>query len=226
MGGPGHCGECHTPRNALGAMFDGVNDVEREIGMTSSIPEDTRVLGISVDGSTATVDLSSEFSAPGGTLDETMRLAQVVFAITQFDGVDRVKFRIDGEPRDPILSHGVEVGNGLTRDDVEPVRPAILIEEPHPGATVSDPVVIRGESNTFEATARYAVTDGEGKIVAEGFTTATAGSGIWGRFEVILDLADLDGYRPGTGSVVMWEESPRDGSRIGLVEVPVILPEP
>jgi hypothetical protein len=218
-----------TPtRNALEAMFDGPNSVEQAIGMGTSIPPGTSVLGIAIDGKTAIVDLSSEFEIPSGSLDETMRLAQVVFAVTQFDGIDRVKFHIDGVAQDPILSHGFEVGDGFTRDDFETVRPSILIEQPYPGASVENPLVIRGESNTFEATVRFAITSGggDGLVVTEGFTTATGGNGTWGTFEVIVDLADFPSdYQSGPGSIIMWEDSPRDGSQLNIVEVPIILPE-
>ncbi len=219
-----------TPvRNSLEAVFAGVNFVEQTIGMTTSIPPGTRVLGISVDGMTATVDLSTEFAESSGSLDETMRLAQVVFTVTQFDDIDQVKFRIDGVPEDPILSHGFVVGDGFTRNDFATVRPSILIEQPYPGAEVSNPLTIRGESNTFEATVRYAITTGggDGVLLTEGFTTATGGMGIWGSFEVTVDLTDFaSDYQPGPGSVIMWEDSPRDGSRLNVVEVPIVLPEP
>ncbi|MEX1105569.1 MAG: GerMN domain-containing protein [Ilumatobacteraceae bacterium] len=218
-----------TPvRNALDAMFDGPNPLEQSIGMTTSIPPGTAVLGIAVDGTVATVDLSAGFAASSGSLDEMMRLAQVVFAVTQFDDIDRVKFQIDGVSQDPILSHGFEVGDGLTRDDFENVRPTILIEHPYPGADVSESLVIRGESNTFEGTVRYAITSGggDGLVVIEGFTTSTSGNGIWGDFEVIVDLSGAgSGYEPGPGSVIMWEDSALDGTRLGVVEIPVVLPE-
>lgn len=218
-----------TPvRNSLEAMFAGVNSVEQTIGMTTSIPPGTRVLGITVDDTTATVDLSAEFAASSGSLDETMRLAQVVFSVTQFDGIDRVKFHIDGVAQDPILSHGFVVGDGFTRDDFETVRPSILIEQPYPGAEVTTPLTIRGESNTFEGTVRYAITTGggDGVLLTEGFTTATGGMGIWGSFEVTVDLSDFaSDYQPGPGSIIMWEDSARDGSQLNVVEIPIVLPE-
>jgi hypothetical protein len=218
-----------TPvRNALEAMFDGPNPLEQSIGMATSIPAGTGVLGIAVDGAVATVDLSSGFAASSGSLDETMRLAQVVFAVTQFDDIDRVKFQIEGVPQDLILSHGFSVGDGLTRDDFENVRATILIEQPYPGAEVAESLVIRGESNTFEGTVRYAITSGggDGLVVIEGFTTSTGGNGIWGDFEVVVDLSGAgSGYEPGPGSVIMWEDSARDGTQLGVVEVPIVLPE-
>ena len=221
--------EADTPlRNSLAALFDGLSPVEQAIGMTTSIPSGTRVLGTSVDDTTATIDLSAEFAASSGSLDETMRLAQVVFSVTQFDGIDHVKFHIDGVAQDPILSHGFVVGDGFTRDDFATVRPSILIEQPYPGAEVTNPLVIRGESNTFEGTVRYAITTGggDGVLLTVGFTTASGGMGNWGSFEVNVDLTDFaSDYQAGPGSVIMWEDSPRDGSQLNVVEVPIVLPD-
>jgi germination protein M len=215
-------------RNSLEAMFDGLNAVEQTIGMTTSIPPGTKVLGIAIDGATATVDLSAEFVSSSGSLDETMRLAQVVFTVTQFDGIDRVKFHIDGVVQDPILSHGFVVGDGFTRDSFAEVRASIMIEQPYPGAEIADPLVIRGESNTFEATVRYAITSGggDGLLLTEGFTTASGGNGTWGTFEVIIDVSDFSSeYQPGPGTIIMWEDSPRDGAQVNVVEIPIVLPE-
>jgi hypothetical protein len=94
---------------------------------------------------------------------------------------------------------------------------------------VGDDLVIGGESNTFEATVRYIVTagGGDGIVVAEGFTTATAGSGTWGTFEASIDLgADQGSYPAGPGSVIVFEESARDGSMINVVEHPITLAPP
>lgn len=209
-------------------LFNGLNADERSIRMTTSIPPGTKVLGIARDGATATVDLSTEFASSSGSLDETIRLAQVVFTITQFDEIDRVKFHIEGTAVDPILSHGFVVGEGLTRDSFAEVRASIMIEQPSPGAEVTNPLVIRGESNTFEATVRYAITSGDndGELMTEGFTTATGGNGTWGTFEVAVDVSDFPSeYQPGLGAIIMWEDSPRDGAPVNLVEVPIVLPE-
>lgn len=215
-------------RNSLEAMVDGVTSVEQTIGMGTDVPSGTRVLGLSVDGSTATVDLSADFAMPGELLDETVRLAQVVFTVTQFDGIDRVKFEIDGVASDPILSNDFVIGDGLTRDALAAVRARIMIEEPSPGAEITTPLVIRGESNTFEGTVRYAVVGGggDGLVLTDGFTTATAGNGRWGTFEVDVDVPTFPPeYQPGPGAIIMWEDSPRDGSRVDLVEIPIVLPE-
>lgn len=215
-------------RNSLEALFDGLTPAEQTIGMSSSVPPGTRVLGVAIDGATATVDLSTEFANSSGSLDETMRLAQAVFTVTQFDGIERVKFHIDGIAQDPILSHGFVVGDGFTRDSFSEVRASIMIEQPSPGAELTNPLMIQGESNTFEATVRYAITSGggDGALMTEGFTTATGGNGTWGAFEVVVDVSDFPSeYQPGPGAIIMWEDSPRDGARVNVVEIPIVLPE-
>lgn len=213
-------------RGALEALLDGPDAVERGIGMLTTIPVGTQLLDLAVSGGVATVDLSREFEESSGSHAERFRVAQVVFTLTQFDNIDRVMFRIDGIDRAEIMSHGIPVDEGVTRDDDPDLRPLILLEHPYPGAVVEDELVIRGESNTFEANVRYVVTagGGDGVVVTEGFTTATAGSGTWGTFETSVDLAaHPDTFRVGPGAVVVFEHSARDGSMINVVEHPITL---
>lgn len=205
---------------ALEALLAGPDALESEIGMTSSIPGGTRLLDLAVRDRTATVDLSSEFEEGSGTLAETLRVAQVVFTLTQFDTIDTVAFRIDGEDREFLASHGIDVSRPVDRGDFENVRPFILVERPYPGARFQSGDTLTGESNTFEATVEYVVTDAEGLIIAEGFTTATGGNGIWGRFTVPVVL---DSEAAGRGAMIVFETSARDGSQINLVEYPIVL---
>ena len=105
----------------------------------------------------------------------------------------------------------------------------IIVEQPAPEAQTTNPLVISGEANTFEATVRYAVTNDNGDLLIEGFTTAAIYDfGTWGPFEVTIDAADFPAdYQPGPGKITMWEDNSGDEGpdRINVVEVPVILPE-
>ena len=43
---------------------------------------------------------------------------------------------------------------------------------------------------------------------------------------MIVEVSDFPSeYQPGPGSVIMWEDSPRDGVRVDIVEIPVVLPD-
>ena len=62
------------------------------------------------------------------------------------------------------------------------------------------------------------MTDGDGLIVDEGFTTATAGNGTWGDFAF---TTTFEGPRPGLGAIIVFQESAEDGSQTDVYEVPV-----
>jgi hypothetical protein len=87
--------------------------------ITTAIPPNTVVRGVEIDGPVAIVDLSSEFeaAAPGGVL--TLRIAQVVYTLTQ-EGTDinAVRISIDGVPQQ-LNPPGLSV----TRGDYEGVAP-------------------------------------------------------------------------------------------------------
>lgn len=204
-------------QGALEALLAGPDGTEVDAGMGTEIPEGTELLGVDIADGTATVDLSSTFASGGGSLSMTLRVAQVVFTLTQFDTVEEVDVRLDGEAVDGIGGEGVP-SEDLTRADFEAVTPLILVESPVPGAVVTSPVELGGRSNTFEATVRYTVTAADGTVVADGFTTATAGTGTWGTFSVSVAL---DGSPSGAGTVTAFEESAEDGAQVNVYEVPV-----
>lgn len=209
-------------QGAMEALLAGPQGIETEIGMGTEIPAGTQLLGLDVADGTATVDLSGAFEAGGGSLSMQVRVAQVVFTLTQFETVDTVRFRIDGQPVEAIGGEGVLV-DGVDRSSFADVTPAVLVESPVPGQSVASPLVVTGMANTFEATVNYAVTDGDGLIVDEGFTTATAGMGTFGDFTVTSTFAVPT---PGLGSVIAFEISARDGSQINVYEVPVQMTGP
>ena len=111
-----------TPRvatAALQALLAGPSAGERAAGVTSAIPEGTRLLGISIKDGVATVDLTSEFQSGGGSLSMQMRLAQVVYTVTQFPTVRAVRFSLDGAPVDVFSSEGIVLDHPVGRSDYE-----------------------------------------------------------------------------------------------------------
>ncbi|MEZ5247348.1 MAG: Gmad2 immunoglobulin-like domain-containing protein [Acidimicrobiales bacterium] len=211
---------------AFAAVLDGPTELEAETGYGTTVPAATVLGGVTVTDGVATIELSGDFEAPSGAFTDTLRVAQVVFTLTAVDGIDAVRFSIDGVVRDVIGTHGVEVDaeNGAVRDDIPEARPPILVEHPAAGAVVGDPLEVSGESNTFEANVRWALTDPDGLILDEGFTTATSGSGTWGTFEFTVPVGPVD--RAGLGALILWEDSAEDGRQVNIVEVPVMFDEP
>ena len=189
-----------TPKVATAALeqlFAGPNELEREAGLSSDVPPNTEVESLTIEDGLARVELSNP-------LDEPAK-AQVVFTLTRYPTVQRVE--LDGAVS--------------TRADYEPVAPAILVEQPAPGTTVSSPLRISGSANTFEATFMVdLVSDQGGKPLFHDFVTATSGSGTRGTFEESLDFV-VDRQRP--GKLVVYESSAEDGSVINKVEIPLVL---
>jgi Immunoglobulin-like domain of bacterial spore germination len=96
--------------------------------------------------------------------------------------------------------------------------PAISVDSPAAGATVSSPLRVRGSANTFEATLELEVRSDEGEKLAAAVVTATCGTGCRGTFDEEL------GFDPGDAeaiTLVAFERSARDGSRINVVRVPL-----
>jgi germination protein M len=211
-----------TPEVATGALnelFTGLTPYENDLGHSSEIPVETRLLGITLqDDGTAVVDLSPDFEAGGGSFSMQMRVAQVVFTLTQFDTVDQVRIQIDGQDVEAIGGEGVMVNEPLTRGDFEDLSPAILLESPTPGEVISSPIELRGTSNTFEANMQIEIIDSAGEVVYRDFATATSGTGTRGTFD---ETIEVDIQNEGFGTIVMFEESAQDGSRINIIEVPV-----
>lgn len=207
-----------APTAAVEALLEGPDGFESDVGMTTEIPADTELLGVDVDQGEARVDLSSAFASGGGSLSMQLRVAQVVFTLTRFPDIDTVTILLDGETAtEGVGGEGVPAV-GVDRTDFTNVTPAILVESPVPDEEVSSPLTISGIANTFEANVRYTVTDPEGLIIAEGFTTATAGNGTWGDFEVEVEYQT---DRSGLGAVIAFQDDAQTGGQRDVYEVPV-----
>lgn len=200
-------------RGAVEALLAGPDDFEAAVGLVDTIPEGTELRDLAVADGVATVDLSGAF------LDQidsplALRVAQLVFTLTQFPTVDRVTILVEGFGSPTIGLDAVPAAE-VDRSDFEDQTPFILVESPTPGAAVDSPVEVTGLSNTFEANVRYEVTDAGGAVLDDGFTTATAGTGTWGTFAFTTDLP------AGDVVITVFQESAEDGSRVDAYPVPV-----
>jgi spore germination protein GerM len=114
---------------AIKALIEGPTSAEAEAGLSSAVPTDTLLLGITIRDGKATIDLSREFEAGGGSFGMTARLAQVVYTLTQFPTVDRVEFWLDGTPVTVFSSEGLLLEEPVSRSDyltALPLTPTLL----------------------------------------------------------------------------------------------------
>ncbi len=203
---------------AVEQLLLGPDDEETAGGLGTSIPDGTRLLDVAIADGVATVDLSGEFDDGGGSASMFTRLAQVVFTLTQFPTVEGVRLRIDGEDVETFSSEGIVLDGPQDRADYEDQSPAILVETPAVGDTVSTPFRLAGTANTFEANFQWELLAPDGAKLAGDFATATCGTGCRGTFdeEVSFDPGAADAV-----TLVVWEPSAEDGSRTKEVRIPL-----
>lgn len=183
---------------ALNALIAGPTAAEIRAGLTSRVASTLRFSGLEIEDGVASLELSEPLSDVG--------LAQVVYTLTQFSTVKRVAV----------------AGRRLGRADFEPETPAILVEAPTPGATISSPVRIRGTANTFEATFVVELLRDPGRdVLFEKVVTATSGTGTRGTFDVSVPFETP--RRGAAGTLVAYEESAETGNRINVVRIPVTI---
>jgi len=82
---------------------------------------------------------------------------------------------------------------------------------------VESPLRVSGSSNTFEATSQLELLDANGKRLASKTVTASSGTGTRGTFDVTLSFK----APAGSATLVSYENSAKDGSRIDVVRIPV-----
>ena len=205
----------------LEALLEGPAGPDVEAGADTAIPAGTRLLGVEMGHeSPVVVDLSREFESGGGSLSMQLRVAQVVFTATQLDGVDEILITIEGEAVDSIGGEGVLVDRPLGRTDFLDHAPAIVLVGPKIGSSVSSPVRIAGHANVFEANVSIRVLDAGGDPLAETFTTATCGSGCWGKFAEQVSFTIQEEQM---GRIVVLTYSAEDGSPQDQITIPVTL---
>ena len=185
---------------AVDALLRGPTDEEQdELGLSTALPEDVDDLEVQVEDGVATV----EFEGSDELSQEA--LAQVVYTETAYPGVDSVAIG----------------GTTYTRADFEEVTPPVLVESPLSFDEVTSPIRAQGTANTFEANFQYEVRDPGGDVVDENFVTATSGTGTRGTFD--FTTADFDVSSDGEWTLVVFEHSAEDGSRMNEVEIPLRL---
>jgi germination protein M len=213
-----------TPRIGTAAMeslLAGPDTQEEAAAVGSQIPSGTQLLGLTVQDGVATVDLTSEYEAGGGSASMNMRIAQVVYTLTQFPTVNGVLFELDGRPVDVLGGEGVVVDHPVTRKDYRDLLPAIVVRSPQPGSHVANPVTVSGTADVFEANVTVEVVDSAGRTVGNAFTTATCGTGCRGTFSVTVPYEVSSDTR---GLIIVHDDDAAGtGKSPHEVRIPVVL---
>jgi hypothetical protein len=211
---------------AMNQLVRGPTEKERTASppIVTTIPADTRFLGVTITNGVATVNLSHEFEEGGGSFSVRARLGQVVYTLTQFSTVRSVAFELDGMPVDIFSPEGIMLDRPLTRADFyDEFLPGILVDRPAWGAAFPVPGQVTGLANVFEGYLNVELLDGQGQRLAHEGTMATCGNGCWGTFDTSLPYVISQAQ---WGTLQAWADSPKDGHPLHLRPYPVWLVPP
>ncbi len=103
--------------DALNALFAGPSEAEIRSGLVSLIPRGTKLLGATVRGSTATINVSDAFMYNRYAVEGfSAQLRQIVYTATAFASIQDVQFLIEGKQKDYLGGEGVYIGKPLSRN--------------------------------------------------------------------------------------------------------------
>jgi germination protein M len=194
---------------AVNQLLAGPTSGEAGRSITSAIPDGSKLLGLSIEGGVATVDLSSEFESGGGSASVLTRLGQMVYTLTQFPTVKSVVFEIEGVRKTVFSSEGVSLDKPATRADFVQLLPDIWVDRPAFNAAIGNPAHVTGNANVFEATFRISILDGSGKKLADVQVMASCGTGCRGTFDTTIPYTISKAQY---GILRVYNPSAQDGS--------------
>ena len=187
-----------------------------EDGVTSGIPEGTRLSGLEIDDGLASVTLAGDFPDES---DEQQRFAhaQIVYTLTQFPTVEEVSVSWESASSGGVASAAED------RSLYDDLLPPIVVEQPisremiRPKPPIERTFTLSGIANVYEANVTWRLVDEDGNILQEGFTTATCGTGCWGKFEEKITFEGTEDH----AILQVFQASGEDGSPMNMVEIPL-----
>jgi len=201
---------------AVRAVLEGPNAEERQAGLTTGLHRGARLESLSIGRGVAKVDLvitdRRDFRSEAD--------AQLVYTLTQFPAVRAVNVTTSMSTAHEAQTSTM-TGNA-DRSSYEQLTPAILIESPVVGDSVTSPLRVSGTANTFEATFQLEVRTG-GRLIDKRFVTATSGSGTRGTFSEDVPFTVSEET---LAELIVYELSAANGKRINTVRIPIgLLPQ-
>jgi len=184
-------------------------------------PSGTKILGVKVENGLATVNFSREvLKANQGSEGEALAIQSMVNTLTEFPEIRAVSFQVEGRLDNRTKDWWGHVGlydQPFQRNLAKVYEPRIWVTHPAENQVVGFPLLVKGSAMVFEGTVNIRLLDETGKKLAEGIATATEGMGR-GDFEYRLTYQPPS---PGQGKLEVLWFSPKDGSELDKVTVPV-----
>jgi Sporulation and spore germination/Immunoglobulin-like domain of bacterial spore germination len=209
---------------ATSAVTELLAGTPRYLGTARPFPSGTRLLGLGVDGATATVNLSRQaLGAAGG---DGYAVQALVWTVTQVPPVKRVVVQVEGRsagavggrPLARLLGVGVG-GRWLVRDRAARVAPILLAEPAPRGAVEGSRVVAKGHARVDAGSVGLRLRDRSGRVVSQGYAALPSDARGWETFSGALTF--VPPAKPQLWTVEAFEADPTDASVTYSVAVPV-----
>lgn len=102
--------------NAIKTLLDGATDYENNKNIISCIPKNTKLLDIFVEEDIVYLNFNEDFEFnPLGNEGTMIQIYQFVYTATQFEGIDKVIFLINGNLNETIGAEGSIENTAFTR---------------------------------------------------------------------------------------------------------------
>lgn len=99
-------------------LLEGLSSSELNMGLITLIPDQTRLISISVKNNVAYINFSESFRFNSfGIEGYEAQLKQIVYTATEFSSVDSVQFLIEGKIEGYMGTEGAYIGEPLSRND-------------------------------------------------------------------------------------------------------------
>ena len=216
------------PKAALEAWIKGPQHKE----LTGLVPSNVVIEYVENINGVANVSFSKDISQINlGSSGELMFAEQLAMIMEQF-GFDKTQILVGGKVGEFLLGH-LYTGEPFEAKNPEDYQwvsekksrefvlqnTAFRIYEPTPNTSVKDQIIVKGVARVFEATFLYEFEDGH-NLLDGGVTMTSAGAPEWGEFEIVIKF-DPKKVTNNSGTIILYEASPKDGSRTNELKIPV-----
>jgi hypothetical protein len=159
----------------------------------TSVPEGTTLHKVSIEDGIATLDLSGAIAGSSGSSSQERTLAQQLAHTARVDAsITGIRLLIDGAPVTELWGH-LDWSRPVTADPF--ALSPVTVTVPLAGETVPvGSVTFRGQATVFEATVLVTLRAEDGRVVEEGFVTATTGAPERGTWEWTVTLPSAGLY--------------------------------
>jgi germination protein M len=220
-----------TPTIARSALEELVHGKAQDPDHTTPFPAASKINSVTAASGVATVDWSADvLTASVGSRAEALGIQSVVYTLTEFSTIKKVRFTVEGKDRGAASNgrtiedwwgHAGLAGQPWDRDPPIDVLEPITLFSPVDGASSAGLIKLIGEASTFEANVGIVLRDATGKAVVETSTTASIGAPARGSFTKSIRFTAPSSVQ--TWTLEVSEESAEDGSVVFLEDRSIVV---